>query len=41
MQASFQLAKAFGWTPAQIQDMTMAQINLYLQMLQNDSEGNG
>lgn len=41
MQASYQLAKAFGWTPTQIQEMTMAQLNLYMQMLQNDSEGNG
>ena len=33
VQASYRLARAFGWTPQQVQAMTMAQVSIYLQML--------
>lgn len=36
-QASFVLAREFGWTPSQVQEMTMAQVSLYLQMIQKDN----
>lgn len=32
-QASFQLAREFGWTPEQIGDLTVGQMLLHLQML--------
>ena len=32
-QAAYRLARAFGWTPQQLQAMTMAQINMYLHFL--------
>jgi len=35
--ASFRLARAFGWTPQEIQGMTMAQISLYLNFLDQES----
>jgi hypothetical protein len=31
--ASFVLAREFGWTPQQVQAMTMGQVGLYLEML--------
>jgi len=36
LQASYRLAKAFGWTPQEVQALTMAQITLYLQLLAED-----
>ena len=36
MQASFRLAREFGWTPVQVQSMTMGQISVYLQMLEEE-----
>ena len=35
LQASYLLAREFGWTPEQVQQMTMAQVSLYLQMMEN------
>lgn len=37
VQAHYRLARAFGWTPDQIQGMTMAQVTLFLEMLEQDS----
>jgi hypothetical protein len=37
-QASFRLARAFGWTPQQVQSMTMAQVKLYLAMLEAEQD---
>jgi hypothetical protein len=31
----FHLAKAFGWTPAEVQQLTMAQAAMYLAQLDN------
>ncbi len=36
-QASFILARAFGWTPQQVQSLTMAQISLYLELLEQET----
>ena len=36
-QAAYRLARAFGWTPQQLQAMTMAQINMYLGFLNEDA----
>jgi len=36
VQAAYRFAHEFGWTPQQIQEMTMAQIMLYDQMLTED-----
>lgn len=35
--AAYRLARAFGWTPQQLQAMTMAQINMYLRFLSEDA----
>ena len=40
VQVSYRLARAFGWTPQQVQEMTMGQVSVYLQLLQQESEGN-
>jgi hypothetical protein len=32
------LARAFGWTPQQVQSLTMAQVSLYLQLLEHETE---
>lgn len=37
VQSSYLLARAFGWTPAQIQDLTMAQVSIYLQLLEQEA----
>jgi hypothetical protein len=37
-QAAYRLARAFGWTPQQLQAMTMAQIDLYLHFLDEDAD---
>jgi hypothetical protein len=34
--ASYVMAREFGWTPQQVQSMTMGQIDLYLEMLEQD-----
>lgn len=35
--ASFRLARAFGWTPQQVQALTMGQIDVYLQLLAQEA----
>lgn len=35
--ASFRLARAFGWTPQDVQALTMAQIDLYLDFLDQEA----
>jgi hypothetical protein len=37
-RASYLLAKSFGWTPLQLQDMTMAQIAFYSKMIEEDNK---
>ena len=37
VQASYLLARAFGWTPEQVQAMTMAQVSIYLDMLEQEA----
>ncbi|HEY1012200.1 MAG TPA: hypothetical protein VGE07_05790 [Herpetosiphonaceae bacterium] len=37
VMASFRLARAFGWTPQQVQALTMGQVNLYLQLLAEEA----
>lgn len=36
VQASYVLAREFGWTPQQVQTLTMAQISVYLQLLKQE-----
>ncbi|NEP34890.1 MULTISPECIES: hypothetical protein [Moorena] len=36
VKASYRLARAFGWTPQQVQAMTMGQVSIYLQMLDEE-----
>jgi hypothetical protein len=36
-RAAYLLARAFGWTPQQLGTMTMAQIDLYLHFLNEDT----
>jgi len=36
-EASYLMAKFFGWTPQQLQKMTMAQIVFFTEMIKNDS----
>ena len=38
MQASYLLARAFGWTPGQVQAMTMAQVAMYLELLAQETD---
>lgn len=37
-QASYVLAREFGWTPSQVQQLTMGQVGLYLEMIKEDAE---
>ncbi|HEU0015538.1 MAG TPA: hypothetical protein VFQ45_17815 [Longimicrobium sp.] len=37
MRGAYVLARAFGWTPAQMQEMTMAQVGMYLQLLEQEA----
>lgn len=37
VKANFTLAKAFGWTPTQINQLTMGQIQLYTQFLEEEN----
>jgi len=37
-KAAFVLAKAFGWTPQQVSDLTLGQVLLHLRMLQENSK---
>ncbi len=37
VQASYLLARAFGWTPGQVQAMTMAQVAMYLELLAQET----
>lgn len=39
VRAAYRLARAFGWTPQQVQAMTLGQVALYLELL--DVEGGG
>lgn len=41
VKAGFRLSRAFGWTPQQIQDLTMGQISLYLQLLDEEAQHGG
>lgn len=36
---SFRLAQAFGWTPQQVQALTMGQVALYLGCLDGGANG--
>lgn len=36
-QAAYRLARAFGWTPQQLQVLTVAQIKMYLHFLNEDA----
>ncbi|HEY9858228.1 MAG TPA: hypothetical protein V6D16_01900 [Candidatus Obscuribacterales bacterium] len=38
VRAAYILAREFGWTPQQVQTMTMAQVSLYLQLLAEDRD---
>lgn len=38
LQAGYTLAKEFGWTPGQVQDLTMAQISAYLDLLEQEKQ---
>lgn len=35
--AGYRLARAFGWTPQQMQSMTIGQIAIYLQLLDEET----
>lgn len=35
-QAAFLLAKAFGWTPTEVNELTLGQVLLYLELLRRD-----
>lgn len=37
MRGAYLLARAFGWTPQQVQEMTMAQVQMYLSLLENEA----
>jgi hypothetical protein len=39
VRAAYVLAREFGWTPQQVQEMTMAQISIYLQLLEEEANG--
>jgi hypothetical protein len=36
-RSAYILAREFGWTPQQVQTLTMAQVDLYLQMLAQEA----
>jgi hypothetical protein len=38
VRAGYRLARAFGWTPQQLQQMTVAQVSIYLQMLEEETD---
>ena len=40
VRAAYTLAREFGWTPQQMQEMTMAQVSIYLQMLEEEASSN-
>ncbi len=37
VQSSYLLARAFGWTPGQVRELTMAQASIYLQLLEREA----
>ncbi|HEV3049284.1 MAG TPA: hypothetical protein VGX50_03205 [Longimicrobium sp.] len=37
MRSAYLLARAFGWTPRQVQEMTMAQARTYLALLEAEA----
>ena len=38
VQASYRLSRTFGWTPQQVQSLTMGQILLHLQLLDQEQQ---
>lgn len=40
VRTAYVLAREFGWTPEQIQAMTMAQVSIYLQMAEQNGGPN-
>lgn len=38
IKAAYRLSRTFGWTPQQIQSLTMNQIALYLQLLDEEAQ---
>ncbi|MBE9158163.1 hypothetical protein IQ265_15195 [Nodosilinea sp. LEGE 06152] len=36
---SFRLARAFGWTPQQVQALTLGQVSIYLAFLEEEANG--
>ena len=38
LHASYLLAREFGWTPGEVQQLTMGQVGLYLEMIKQDAE---
>jgi hypothetical protein len=41
VRAGYLLAREFGWTPQQLQELTMAQVTIYLQMLEDERQSTG
>ena len=39
VRSAYLLARAFGWTPQQMQEMTMAQVSMYLSLLEQEAAG--
>jgi hypothetical protein len=39
VRSAYLLARAFGWTPQQMQEMTMAQVSTYLTLLEHEAAG--
>jgi hypothetical protein len=37
VHSAYLLARAFGWTPQQLQEMTMGQVALYVQLLEQEA----
>jgi hypothetical protein len=37
VRGAYLLARAFGWTPQQVREMTMAQVQMYLSLLQDEA----
>jgi hypothetical protein len=36
-RAAFRLAREFGWTPQQVRAMTMAEISVYMHLLEEEA----
>jgi hypothetical protein len=37
VRSAYLLARAFGWTPGQVQEMTLAQVRMYLSLLEDEA----